>query len=74
VPGRGIIFDWCTNDNNLTSMEWVKEFLTNSCKINLVKHVDEKFDQLFEHEMLEVITKSEVGQSAVWLLNTLLED
>jgi hypothetical protein len=24
--------------------------------------------------MLEVITKSEVGQSAVWLLNTSLED
>jgi hypothetical protein len=24
--------------------------------------------------MLEVITKSEVGQSAVWLLNTLMED
>ena len=35
-------FDWCTDDNNLTSMEWVKEFLTNSCDINLVKHVDEK--------------------------------
>jgi hypothetical protein len=24
--------------------------------------------------MLEVVTKSEVGQSAVWLLNTLMED
>jgi hypothetical protein len=43
-------FDWCTDDNNLTSMEWVKEFLTNSCDINLVKRVDEKFDQLYEYE------------------------
>ncbi len=31
-------------------MEWVKEFLTNSCNINLVKRLDEKFNQLFEYE------------------------
>ncbi len=43
-------FDWCTDDNDLTSMEWVKDLLTNSCDINLVKHVDEKFDQLYENE------------------------
>ncbi len=43
-------FDWCTDDNNLTSMEWVKEFLTNSCDINLEKHIDEKFDQLYEYK------------------------
>jgi hypothetical protein len=43
-------FDWCTHGNNLTSMEWVKEFLTNSCDINLEKRIDEKFDQLFEYE------------------------
>jgi hypothetical protein len=28
----------------------VKEFLTNSCDINLVKRLDEKFEQLFEYE------------------------
>ncbi len=43
-------FDWCTNDNDLTSMEWVKEFLTNSCDINLEKRIDEKFDHLYEYE------------------------
>jgi hypothetical protein len=43
-------FDWCTYDNDLTSMEWVKEFLTNSCDINLEKRIDEKFDQLYEYE------------------------
>ena len=43
-------FDWCTDVDNLTSMEWVKEFLTNSCDINLVKRLDEKFEQLFEYE------------------------
>ncbi len=43
-------FDWCTDEDDLTSMEWVKEFLANSCDINLVKHIDEKFDQLFEYE------------------------
>jgi hypothetical protein len=43
-------FDWCTDEDNLTSMEWVKEFLTNSCDINLAKRIDEKFDQLFEYE------------------------
>jgi hypothetical protein len=32
----------------MSSMEWVKEFLTNSCDINLVKHIKEKYDQLFE--------------------------
>jgi hypothetical protein len=42
--------DWCTDDNNLSSMEWVKEFFTLSCDINLVKCFDEKFDQLFEYE------------------------
>jgi hypothetical protein len=43
-------FDWCTNDNNLTSMEWVKKFLTNCCDINLVKHIDKKFDFLLKYE------------------------
>jgi hypothetical protein len=43
-------FDWCTDDNDLTSMEWIKELLTNSCDIHLVKRVDEKFDQLYENE------------------------
>ncbi len=43
-------FDWCTYEDNLTSMEWVKEFLTNSCDINQVKCLDEKFEQLFEYE------------------------
>jgi hypothetical protein len=43
-------FDWCIDDNNLTSMEWDKELLTNSCNINLVKPLDEKFDQLYEYE------------------------
>jgi hypothetical protein len=43
-------FDWCTDEDDLTSMEWVKEFLTNSCDINLVKHIEEKFDQLFGYE------------------------
>ncbi len=43
-------FDLCTDDNDLMSIEWVKEFLTNYCDINLVKHVDKKFDQLYEYE------------------------
>ena len=43
-------FDWCNSEEDLTSMEWVKEFLTNSCDINLVKRIDEKFDRLFEYE------------------------
>jgi hypothetical protein len=43
-------FDWCKDEDDLTSMEWVKEFLTNSCDINLVKRLDEKFEQLFEYE------------------------
>jgi hypothetical protein len=43
-------FDWCTDDNDLTSMEWVKELLTNSCDINLEKHIDEKFGQTYEYE------------------------
>ncbi len=43
-------FDWCSDEDNLTSIELVKEFLTNSCDINLVKCLDEKFDQLFEYE------------------------
>ncbi len=34
----------------MTSIEWVKEFLTNSCDINLVKCIEKKFDQLFEYE------------------------
>jgi hypothetical protein len=38
-----------TDDNNLTSMAWVEELLTNSCDVILVKHVDEKFDQLYEY-------------------------
>jgi hypothetical protein len=43
-------FDWCNDSKDLTSMEWVKEFLTNSCDINLVKRIDEKFDRLHEYE------------------------
>jgi hypothetical protein len=43
-------FDWCTDENDLTSMEWVKELLTNLCDINLVKHINEKFDCLAEYE------------------------
>ncbi len=31
-------------------MEWAKEFLTNSCDINLVKRIEEKFDGLAEYE------------------------
>jgi hypothetical protein len=31
-------------------MEWVKELLTNSCDINLVKRIDKKFDCLAEYE------------------------
>jgi hypothetical protein len=31
-------------------MDWVKEFLTNSCDINLVKRLDEMFNQLFDYE------------------------
>jgi hypothetical protein len=42
-------FHWCTDDNNLTSMEWVKEFLTKSCDISIVKHADQKFDELIEY-------------------------
>jgi hypothetical protein len=47
---HGNTFDWCTDEDNLISMEWFREFLTNSCDINLVKRLDEKFDQLFEYE------------------------
>jgi hypothetical protein len=43
-------FDWCNDSKDLTSMEWVKEFLSNSCDINLVKHMDEKFDRLYEYK------------------------
>jgi hypothetical protein len=45
-------FDWCNNEDDLTSMEWVTDFFTftNSCAINLVKCLDEKFEQLFEYE------------------------
>ncbi len=43
-------FDWYTDDNDLTSMEWAKELLTNSCDINLEKCIDEKFGQLYEYE------------------------
>jgi hypothetical protein len=43
-------FDWCTDDNNMTSMEWVMEFLSNSYDFNLAKLVDENFDQLFDYE------------------------
>jgi hypothetical protein len=31
-------------------MEWAKEFLTNPCDINLVKQIEEKFDDLAEYE------------------------
>jgi hypothetical protein len=44
------IFDWCNDRKDLTSIEWVKEFLTNSYDINLVKCIDEKFDRLYEYE------------------------
>ncbi len=44
------IFDWCTDKNNSTSMEWVKELPTNSCDVNLVKRIDKKFDCLAEYE------------------------
>ena len=43
-------FDWCCDENDLTSMEWAKEFLTNSCDINLVKRIEEKYDYLAEYE------------------------
>jgi hypothetical protein len=43
-------FNWCTDEDDLTSMEWANEFLTNSCYINLVMRTDEKFNQLFEYE------------------------
>jgi hypothetical protein len=43
-------FDWCTDKNNLTSTEWVKELLTNSCDVDLVKPIDKKFDCLAEYE------------------------
>ncbi len=43
-------FDWCTDKNNLTSMEWVKELLTNLCDVNLVKCIEKKFDCLAEYE------------------------
>ncbi len=43
-------FDWCANDNDLMSMEWVKEFLTNSCDINLVKQINKTYDCLAEYE------------------------
>ncbi len=31
-------------------MDWVKELLTNSCDVNLVKCIDKKFDCLAEYE------------------------
>jgi hypothetical protein len=43
-------FDWCCDENDLTSMQWAKEFLTNSCDINLVKRIEEKYDYLAEYE------------------------
>ena len=43
-------FDWCTDTNNLMSIEWVNKLLTNLCNINLEKHIDEKFGQLYEYE------------------------
>jgi hypothetical protein len=47
-------FDWCTDEDNLTSMEWVKEFLTNSCDNNPGKNIEEKYNQLFKHEQGEI--------------------
>ena len=44
-------FDWCTDDNGLTSMGWVKVLLAISCGINLEKCTDEKFGQLCEYEL-----------------------
>jgi hypothetical protein len=35
-------------------MEWVREFLTNSCDINLVKRIDEKFDRLYEYKQGDI--------------------
>jgi hypothetical protein len=43
-------FDWSCDENDLTSMEWAKEFLTNSCDVNLVKRIEEKYDYLAEYE------------------------
>jgi hypothetical protein len=43
-------FDWFNGEDDLTSMKWVQEFLTNSCDNNLVKCLDDKFEQLFEYE------------------------
>ncbi len=33
---QGDTFDWCNDSEDLTSMEWAKEFLTNSYDVNLV--------------------------------------
>ncbi len=42
-------FDWCTNDNDLTSIEMINKLLNSSCDTNLVRYVNENFDQLFEN-------------------------
>ncbi len=42
-------------------------------KLSCNQHLDE-YEKLKGEVLLEVVTKSEVGQSAVWLLNTLMED
>ncbi len=34
----------CTD--NLTSMEWAKSLMTNSCNVLLVDRIDKKFDEL----------------------------
>ncbi len=42
-------FDYaCTN--NLTSMEWAKSLMMNSCDVLLIDRIDEKFDELDLYE------------------------
>jgi hypothetical protein len=43
-------FHWCLDNNDLTSMQWLKALIENACDINLVKCIDEKFDALLHHE------------------------
>ncbi len=64
-------FDWCTDEDDLTSMEWVEEFLTNSCDINLVKRIDEKFDQLFEYEQ-GGITYLKIGLDEMFTMSNIV--
>ncbi len=43
-------FDWCQDNNDLTSMEWLKELIKNSYNVNLVEHIDEKFGASLHYE------------------------